>query len=91
MIVIGIFGAVMIILTTLKVKERREFHQVDQPLPIMQASPLYIDQPLLPDPGSPEFYVGLDASLAAGHVVLPGGLCFKNGNHGHPRGGIHSR
>jgi len=32
MIVVGIFSALMIIITTLKVRERPEFHQVDQPL-----------------------------------------------------------
>jgi glycoside/pentoside/hexuronide:cation symporter, GPH family len=37
MVVIGILGAIFIIITTLKVKERPEFHLVDQPLPILQA------------------------------------------------------
>ncbi len=32
MIVVGIFSAAMIIITTLKVRERPEFHQVDKPL-----------------------------------------------------------
>ena len=37
MIVIGILSAFFIILTTLKVKERPEFHTVDQPLPVREA------------------------------------------------------
>jgi GPH family glycoside/pentoside/hexuronide:cation symporter len=37
MIVVGIVGALLIITTTLKVKERPEFTQVDAPIPIGQA------------------------------------------------------
>jgi GPH family glycoside/pentoside/hexuronide:cation symporter len=37
MIVIGIVGALLIIATTLKVKERPEFTQVDEPIPVKQA------------------------------------------------------
>jgi GPH family glycoside/pentoside/hexuronide:cation symporter len=37
MIVIGVLSAFFIILTTLKVKERPEFHTVDQPLPVREA------------------------------------------------------
>lgn len=37
MIVIGIVGALLVILTTLKVKERPEFTQVDEPIPMGQA------------------------------------------------------
>ena len=37
MIVIGIVAALLIIATTLKVKERPEFTQVDQPIPIREA------------------------------------------------------
>ena len=37
MIVVGIVGALLIIATTFKVKERPEFTQVDQPIPIRQA------------------------------------------------------
>jgi len=37
MIVVGIVGALLIIATTLKVKERPEFTQVDDPLPLVQA------------------------------------------------------
>lgn len=36
MIVVGIVSAILIILTTLKVKERPEFHLVDRPLPLGQ-------------------------------------------------------
>ncbi len=34
MVVIGVLGATFIIITTLKVKERPEFHRVDKPLPL---------------------------------------------------------
>ena len=44
MIVIGILSAFFIILTTLKVKERPEFHTVDQPLPVEAGNPLHIHQ-----------------------------------------------
>jgi glycoside/pentoside/hexuronide:cation symporter, GPH family len=37
MIVLGIVGALLIIITTLKVKERPEFTQVDEPIPMKQA------------------------------------------------------
>ena len=37
MIVVGIVGAVLVIATTLKVKERPEFTQVDEPIPLRQA------------------------------------------------------
>ncbi len=37
MIVVGIVGALLIIATTLKVKERPEFTQVDKPIPMRQA------------------------------------------------------
>jgi GPH family glycoside/pentoside/hexuronide:cation symporter len=37
MIVVAVVSALLIILTTLKVKERREFHEVDEPLPLGQA------------------------------------------------------
>jgi GPH family glycoside/pentoside/hexuronide:cation symporter len=37
MIVVGIVGALLVIATTLKVKERPEFTQVDQPIPMGQA------------------------------------------------------
>lgn len=37
MIAIGVLGAFFIILTTLKVKERREFHEVDKPLPLLES------------------------------------------------------
>ncbi len=37
MIVIGVVGALLIIATTLKVKERPEFTQVDEPIPMGQA------------------------------------------------------
>jgi GPH family glycoside/pentoside/hexuronide:cation symporter len=37
MIVVGIVGALLIIVTTLKVKERPEFTQIDEPIPMGQA------------------------------------------------------
>jgi GPH family glycoside/pentoside/hexuronide:cation symporter len=37
MVVIGVLGAFFIILTTLKVKERREFHEVDKPLSLLES------------------------------------------------------
>lgn len=37
MVVVGVVGAVLIISTTLKVKERPEFTQVDQPIPLGKA------------------------------------------------------
>ncbi|MFP4344049.1 MAG: MFS transporter [Anaerolineales bacterium] len=37
MIVVAVVSALLIIFTTLKVKERREFHEVDEPLPLGQA------------------------------------------------------
>jgi GPH family glycoside/pentoside/hexuronide:cation symporter len=37
MIAVGVIGALLVIITTLKVKERREFYEVDQPLKLSQA------------------------------------------------------
>jgi GPH family glycoside/pentoside/hexuronide:cation symporter len=37
MIVIGLLGAAFIVITTLKVKERPEFHRIDKPLPLGSA------------------------------------------------------
>ena len=75
MIVVGILGALLIIATTLKVKERPEFTRVDKPIGLREFNPVYLLEQIILNPGSSQFHVNIN--VFAGHriCILSGRLC----------------
>ena len=89
MIVVGVVSALLIIATTLKVKERPEFTRVDKPLGVGPGDPLHLHQPIIPHPGRCQFYVDSDAVPAARHPLLPGRLRAANELNDRAGGRLH--